>query len=124
MKVFRIILVLVAVLFGLLTLFAGTRVFLGADTGYEVYQPLLRFNTLMGGIYILAGLLALWRIKQGVQLAALIFALNLIALTTVFYLFKEGNIISIQSLAAMSFRTAAWLVLLIGFSWVASRYKA
>ncbi len=132
MKVLNFILALVAILFGLVTIWVGSSVFMGVNPGYFVYQPLLIFNTLMGGLYLLTGGIALFSVKKSVQLAAITFALNLIALATVFYLFKESNEIAaqglepenkiaIESLAAMTFRTLVWLILLIGFGWVNSK---
>ena len=45
----------IAVLFGIATLFAGGRVLLGSDPGYEVFRPLLIYNTSMGVAYLAAG---------------------------------------------------------------------
>lgn len=134
MRIFKFILALIAILFGLVTLLVGSRVLLGAHPGYIVYQPLLIFNTLMGALYVLAGVSILINAKKAVQLAAVIFSLNLIVLTLVFYLFKESSeivkqglepeiIIALESLMAMTFRTSVWLVLLIGFGWVSSKRK-
>ena len=50
----------VAILFGIATIGAGVGVLAGRDPGYVVYRPLLVFNTLMGVVYIGAGVLA-WR---------------------------------------------------------------
>ncbi len=41
MRRFRAFLVLVALVFGLATLVAGTRVLAGSDPGYVVFEPLL-----------------------------------------------------------------------------------
>lgn len=134
MRIFKFILALIAILFGLVTLLVGSRVLLGAHPGYIVYQSLLIFNTLMGALYVLAGVSILINAKKAVQLAAVIFSLNLIVLTLVFYLFKESSeivkqglepeiIIALESLMAMTFRTSVWLVLLIGFGWVSSKRK-
>lgn len=134
MKFLKFTLALIAILFGLATLLMGSRVLLGANPGYVVYQPLLIFNTLMGALYVLAGISILISLKKAVQLAAIIFSLNLIVLTVIFYLFKENseivkqglepeNIIALESLIAMTFRTSIWLVLLIGFGWVSAKRK-
>lgn len=57
------VIALVAIIFGLATVAAGTRVLMGTSPGYEVFQPLLMFNTLMGFAYIAAGLVA-WRSRS------------------------------------------------------------
>ena len=51
------ILSLAAVLFGVVTLIAGTRVLAGADPGYRVFLPLLLYNIAMGVAYVAAGML-------------------------------------------------------------------
>ena len=43
-------------MFGVATLFAGSRVLLGSDPGYEVFRPLLIYNTAMGAAYLAAGI--------------------------------------------------------------------
>lgn len=115
------ILVAVAVLFGLLTIFAGTRVLLGSDPGYVVYRPLLIYNTVMGVVYVATGIIAWRNIKQGMHVAAAIFVLNLIVLTAIFFLYTEGSPVAVESLRAMSFRTVVWFVLLAGFWWLCRR---
>ena len=50
----------VAGVFGLATIAAGTRVLLGGDPGYDAFRPLLVFNTLMGFAYCAAAVLA-WK---------------------------------------------------------------
>lgn len=118
MKITQNILVTVAVLFGLLTIFAGTRVLLGSDPGYIVFRPLLIYNTTMGIVYIAAGIIAWRNIKQGMYVAAAIFALNLIVLTAIIFLYREGSSIAIDSLRAMTLRTVVWFALFSGFWWL------
>jgi hypothetical protein len=123
MKSIQNILVIVAILFGLLTIFAGTRVLLGSDPGYVVYRPLLIYNTLMGIVYVVAGVVAWRHIKKGMILAAVIFALNLFVLVSIYYLYSKGDAIAVDSLRAMTLRTSIWLMLLIGFGWLSYRRK-
>ena len=123
MKITQNILVTVAVLFGLLTIFAGTRVLLGSNPGYIVFRPLLIYNTAMGIVYVAAGIIAWRNIKQGMYVAAAIFVLNLIVLTTIFFLYIEGNSIAIDSLRAMSLRTVVWFALFVGFWWLCRSNK-
>ena len=118
MKITKKILVTVAVIFGLLTIFAGTRVLLGSSPGYIVFRPLLIYNAVMGIVYIAAGIIAWRNIKQGMHVAAAIFVLNIIVLTAIFFLYTEGNSIAVNSLRAMSLRTVVWLALFAGFWWL------
>lgn len=113
----------VAALFGLLTLFAGGRVLLGADPGYVVYLPLLVFNTGMGLVYLAVALIG-WRDPvHGRGGAALVFGLNLLVLVGIFILHSSGAAIAADSLRAMTLRTVVWLVLLAGFWWLARKAR-
>ena len=80
MRILQGIVAAVAVLFGVATLFAGGRVLLGSDPGYEVFRPLLIYNTAMGLAYLAAGI-AVWRsVNAGRNAAGAIFLLNLLVL--------------------------------------------
>lgn len=104
---------LVACVFGLLTLFAGGSVLLGADPGYVVFRPLLVYNTAMGLAYVAAGI-ALWREGDaGRRAAAAIFALNLAVLAGICLVFVTGGGVATDSLAAMTLRTVVWLGLFL-----------
>jgi hypothetical protein len=109
---------IVAVIFGVATLMAGGRVLLGADPGYIVFRPLLIFNVLMGVAYIAAGV-AIWRERrQGKYAAGTVFGLNMIVLVAIVILFSKGAAVAVDSVRAMTFRTAVWLVLLIVLLWI------
>lgn len=123
MKITQSVLALVAVLFGLATIFAGTRVLLGSDPGYIVFRPLLIYNTAMGIVYVAAGIIAWRNIKQGMYVAAAIFVLNLVVLVAIYFLYTEGNSIAVDSLRAMSLRTVIWLALFAGLGWLSRRSK-
>lgn len=118
------ILALIAVLFGLVTIVAGTRVLAGADPGYVVFQPLLIYNTAMGFAYIGAGALAWLNLRQGRAGAFAIFLLNLLVLATISILYLQGGAVAIDSVRAMTFRTVVWLVLSAGLWWLARRTPA
>jgi len=121
MKITQNALVLVAALFGLVTIIAGTRVLLGSDPGYIVFRPLLIYNTAMGIIYVAAGVM-IWRnLKQGMYVAAAIFVLNLFVLAVIFLLYIEGSSIAADSLRAMSLRTIVWLAIFAGLGWLNRR---
>lgn len=117
-------LALLAALFGVVTLFAGTRVLAGADPGYVVFLPLLVYNTAMGFVYVAAGFLA-WRdIRRGRVAAAAIFTLNLLVLAVVGYLYTAGHAVALDSVRAMVLRAVVWLALFLGLAWLARRTPA
>jgi len=104
---------LVAVLFGVATLFAGGRVLLGGDPGYVVFRPLLLYNTVMGAVYIAAGV-TIWRnLVRGRYAAGAIFLLNLLVLAGIVLLYRGGTEVAVDSLRAMTLRTVVWLALLV-----------
>lgn len=119
----QILLAIAAVLFGLITIVAGTRVLAGADPGYVVFRPLLIFNVAMGIAYVAAGVLAWRNVNHGKRAAAAIFILNAIVLGTIWYLYLLGSAIAIESLRAMSLRTVVWLLLFIGLAWLSRKEK-
>lgn len=105
-----------AVLFGIVTMVAGARVLLGGDPGYVVYLPLLYFNTLMGTAYVFVGILALKKLRLGVQGAAIVCALNLTVLGVVLYMRTQNESIAETSVVAMTFRALVWLALFFIFA--------
>ena len=121
MKNLQRVFALVAVLFGIATVVAGTRVLTGSDPGYIVFRPLLIFNTAMGFAYVAAGVIAWRSIDRGKFAAAAIFIANLLALGTVGYLYAAGNAVAKESVGAMTFRTVVWLVLFAGLAWLSRR---
>jgi len=123
MKITQIVLALVATLFGLATIIAGTRVLLGSDPGYIVFRPLLIYNTVMGVVYVSAGVIAWRNLKQGLYMAAAIFILNLVVLAAIYFLYTEGSSIAVESLRAMSLRTIVWFVLFAGLGWLRRKNK-
>lgn len=109
----------VAMLFGALTVVAGARVLLGADPGYAVFRPLLVFNTAMGFAYLAAGV-AIWRsLGAGRAAAGAIALLNLAVLAIVFALHSGAGSVAVESLRAMTLRTAVWLLLFLLVAWLA-----
>ena len=108
----------VAVLFGVATLFAGGRVLLGSDPGYEVFRPLLIYNTAMGVAYLAAGI-TVWRsVNAGRYAAGAIFLLNLLVLVGILVVYRSGGAVAVDSLRAMTLRTVVWLVLLMAVAWL------
>jgi len=109
---------LIGILFGLATVAVGSRVLAGSDPGYIVFRPLLIYNTAMGIAYVAAGAVA-WRSSDGGKYAAAtIFAVNLLVLGAIGYLYTIGSAVAIDSLRAMILRTSVWLVLFIALAWI------
>jgi hypothetical protein len=108
----------VAAVFGLATIVAGGRVLMGwSDPGYVVYRPLLVYNTAMGVAYLAAGVVIGRSLHWGRYAAATIFVLNLVVLGAIVFLYAAGGSVAIESLRAMTFRTAVWLALFVGLVW-------
>jgi hypothetical protein len=117
-RIVQTIVAAVAVLFGVATLFAGGRVLLGADPGYEVFRPLLIYNTAMGVAYVAAGV-TVWRsVHAGRNAAGGIFLLNFLVLVAILVIDRMGGAVAVDSLRAMTLRTVVWLVLFLGASWL------
>nr|WP_320013690.1 hypothetical protein [uncultured Desulfobacter sp.] len=117
-KIARRVLVLIAILFGALTIIAGFRVLGGSDPGYIVYRPLLIYNALMGFAYVGTGMIAWRNLVLGKAMAGVIFILNAVVLLAIVYLYKTGSAVAIDSVRAMTLRTLVWLVLFAGFVWL------
>lgn len=107
-----------AVVFGILTVVTGTRVLLGTDPGYVVYPPLLRFNTIMGVVYVVVGILAWRSLRLGSYGAGAVFVLNAAALGTIACLYGPSGSIAGTSLQAMTFRTVVWLAFFLALLFV------
>lgn len=114
----------VAVLFGFATLFAGGRVLLGSDPGYEVFRPLLLYNTAMGAAYLAAGVIVRRSVNAGRFAAGAVFLLNLLVLVYTFMVYRNGGAVAVDSLRAMTLRTVVWLVLFLAISWLVRARKA
>lgn len=114
---------LIAMLFGVLTLFAGGRVLSGSDPGYVVFRPLLLYNFLMGFAYIGVGVLAWRQLAAGRLGAGIIFVLNAVVLAAIVYLYQTGSAVAVDSLRAMTLRTVVWLVLVVGLTWLLVRER-
>jgi len=108
----------ITLVFGAATLAAGASVLLGRDTGYVVHRPLLIFNTAMGIAYAAASVV-IWRdVVRGRRAAAVILALNVAVLGLVSYLYRTGEAVAIESVRAMTFRSAVWLVIVGVLVWI------
>jgi|AntRauTorcE11897_2_1112592.scaffolds.fasta_scaffold71537_2 hypothetical protein len=108
----QILTAVVAIVFGLLTVLAGSRVLMEiSEPGYIVFLPLLIFNTVMGFVYIATGIL-IWRSTQkGVLASKMIYMLNLAVFCIILLLFFIGEKVAVDSVMAMGFRTIVWGVI-------------
>lgn len=87
------------------------------------YRPPLIFNTAMGVAYITAAML-IWRdLSRGRIAAAVILTLNLAMLGVVGYLFHTGEVLVVESVRAMAFRSTAWLVIFGVLVWIGRRQE-
>lgn len=110
----HLILSAIAIVFGTITIIVGLRVNSGVNPGYQVFLPLLYFNTAMGLAYVYVGI-TIWRnIILGKKLSLVIFSINFMMLLFIVSLSFSDNVVATQSVAAMAFRTALWLMIFLG----------
>ncbi len=114
----------VACVFGIATIMAGTRVLTGADPGYLVFRPLLIYNTLMGVVYVAAGVVTWLSARWGRSAAAAVFLLNLLVLVAIIALYRSGDAVAVDSVRAMVVRTVVWLLLYLSLVWVSRKRSA
>lgn len=113
----------IALVFGVVTVVAGASVLAGRDPGYLVYRPLLIFNTAMGVAYAAAAVL-IWRdLARGRLAATVILALNIAMLGLVIYLFRTSDVVAADSVRAMIFRSAIWLLIFGVLVWIGRRQE-
>lgn len=118
LRISQRVVALAALLFGIATIFAGTRVLLGSDPGYVVFLPLLLYNTAMGFAYVGVGAVTWRNLCRGKNGAGAVFLLNLLVLAAIGFLYTAGGPVAIESLRAMTLRTVVWFVLFVGLWWL------
>jgi hypothetical protein len=121
LKITQKALALLAVLFGAMTIFAGSRVLAGTNPGYVVFLPLLKYNTVMGFVYVGVGAITWGNLNLGRNGAFAIFVLNFIVLAAIGIEYTPGGEVAIDSLRAMTLRTVVWLVIFSGLWWLSRR---
>jgi hypothetical protein len=114
----------VACVFGIATIMAGTRVLTGADPGYLVFRPLLIYNTVMGVVYVAAGVVTWLSARWGRSAAAAVFFLNLLVLVAIIALYRSGDAVAVDSVRAMVVRTVVWHLLYLSLVWVSRKRSA
>lgn len=123
-RIVQVLVTAVAVLFGIATVFAGGRVLMGADPGYQVFRPLLAYNTAMGVAYLAAGITAWRSMNAGRYAAGGVFLLNLVVLLGILAVYRVGGGVAVDSLKAMTLRTGVWLALFLATSWLVRSQRA
>lgn len=107
-----------AFIFGVVTVSIGTLTLTGhSDPGYNVFTPLLIFNTIMGLFYLLAGYILWQNLQRGKKAAGIITIINLLSLLVIVSGYQFDVAIAFESLMAMTFRTVVWgIIYFIGRS--------
>jgi hypothetical protein len=117
--------VLVAAIFGVVTIFAGGSVLLGLrEAGYHVVQPVLVYNTIMGAVYVLVALVAVRSAERGRLGAGVIALLNLVVLVALTSYAASGGEVAEETFRAMVFRTVVWAAIYAALVLVIHREKA
>lgn len=109
----------VAMLFGLMTIFAGGRALVLGVPGGAVVPFVLWFNFIAGFAYVLAGA-GLWRNVPWGRVLALIIALatGAVWLAFLWHLWQGGAAMG-RTMAALPFRVVVWAVL----AWIGFRFR-
>jgi hypothetical protein len=109
MKIVIKIVAILAAIIGLMAIVIGSRVLLGfSDPGYPHFPTLIIYNIFMGVVSVIAGIFIWRRNKKSLLYSAIITGLHVIVLLSLVTIFRD--IISDQSIGAMSFRSTAWIL--------------
>ena len=97
---------------GALSIFAGGMAMHGWNPGYSVLGWLPVYNFVMGALTVFIPAILLWRESCHAGASALIF-FGVHAGATVLLLLTFRDVVATQSILAMTFRLAVWLVILV-----------
>ncbi len=97
---------------GALSIFAGGMAMRGWNPGYSVLGWLPVYNFVMGALTVFIPAILLWRESRHAGASALIF-FGVHAGATVLLLLTFRDVVATQSILAMTFRLAVWLVILV-----------
>jgi hypothetical protein len=100
-----------AFVIGALSIFAGGMAMRGWNPGYSVLGWLPVYNFVMGALTVFIPAILLWRESRHAGASALIF-FGVHAGATVLLLLTFRDVVATQSILAMTFRLAVWLVIL------------
>jgi len=79
------------------------------------------YNTVMGFVYVGVGAIAWRSLNHGKKGAGVIFLLNFIVLAAIGFAYTSGGAVAIDSVRAMTLRTAVWFVIFVGLWWLSRR---
>jgi hypothetical protein len=104
--------------FGAISVLAGTRVLAGIDTpDYVVLRWLVVYNVVAGAAAVVAGA-GIWGGRAwSPLLARILAAAHAATLVTLVAMQALGSPVALDSLAAMTFRTALWLAIAAVAGW-------
>lgn len=109
MKILIKITAVIAVIIGFMAVVTGSRVLLGIfDPGYQYFASLVSYNVLIGAFSVYVGIL-MWQMhKKALLYSFIITGLHIIVLFLLLTIFND--VISTNSIGAMSFRSIVWSV--------------
>ncbi|WP_445665873.1 hypothetical protein [Fodinibius sp. AD559] len=103
---------IIAIAFGLITIWVGGTTLLGfSNPGYVIFLPLLIFNTIMGFAYLGTGILIWQQHHKATKASKIIFGLNTLVLVIITLLYWINFDVAFNSLKAMSLRTLVWAII-------------
>lgn len=99
----------VAIVFGMLTVFAGGRALFASDAAVgDVVPFVLRFNFMAGFAYILAGVGLLRAERSAVWISLAILAMTFLVAVALGIYIQQGGAYAPRTLAAMALRILVW----------------
>ncbi|WP_113911174.1 hypothetical protein [Roseovarius dicentrarchi] len=102
----------VAIVFGLLTVFAGGRALFASDAAIgDVVPFVLRFNFMAGFVYILAGVGLLRRERSAVWISLAILAVTFLVAVALCIHIQQGGAYEPRTGAVMILRIVVWAVI-------------
>jgi hypothetical protein len=104
---------IVAVLFGLLTIFSGGRALFGGTDMGAVVPFVLWFNFLAGFAYVVAGLGLWYRTSWAASLSIFIALATAAVFATFLWKVWSGTAYEARTMGAMGLRLATWLMISI-----------
>jgi len=109
MKIVIKIIAVLASIIGIMAVITGTSVLLGLfDPGYQYFTALIGYNIIMGTVSVITGFFIWQRNSKAFYFVYFIAGAHIIVLLLIITLFS--NVISEQSIDAMTFRSIAWII--------------
>lgn len=109
---FQKIATLLALIIGIMAVFAGAKVLLGNDPGYYVINWLVLYNYTIGilSVFLTAGLI--WK-NSRLAMPAIVFTLSANVLVMLILLTMYRDVVAPDSIMAMTIRITVWVVITI-----------